>query len=50
LLERVHAADAQGQTAPSFSYGLAVCPTEADDFDTLFRLADERLYDAKSRR
>jgi diguanylate cyclase (GGDEF)-like protein len=50
LLERVHAAEVNGQTAPSFSYGLAVCPNEADDFDTLFRLADERLYDAKSRR
>ena len=50
LLERVHAADPHGLAAPSFSYGLAVCPTEADDFDTLFRLADERLYEAKSRR
>jgi len=50
LLERVHAADAHGLAAPSFSYGLAVCPAEADEFDTLFRLADERLYEAKSRR
>ncbi|MGH9032028.1 MAG: diguanylate cyclase domain-containing protein [Acidimicrobiia bacterium] len=50
LLERVHAADPHGRGAPSFSYGLAVCPTEADDFDVLFRLADERLYEAKSRR
>jgi diguanylate cyclase (GGDEF)-like protein len=50
LLERVHAADPQGQPAPPFSYGLGVCPIEADDFDTLFRLADERLYAAKKRR
>ncbi len=50
LLERVHAADAVGQPAPPFSYGLAVCPLEADDFDTLFRLADERLYAAKKSR
>jgi diguanylate cyclase (GGDEF)-like protein len=50
LLGRVHAADPTGAPAPPFSYGLAVCPTEADDFDTLFRLADERLYGAKKRR
>jgi diguanylate cyclase (GGDEF)-like protein len=50
LLERVHAADPQGSAAPAFSFGLAVCPTEADDFDALFRLADERLYEAKHRR
>jgi len=50
LLERVHSADPNGMPAPAFSYGLAVCPTEADDFDTLFRLADERLYVAKKRR
>ncbi|MGI8796799.1 MAG: GGDEF domain-containing protein [Acidimicrobiia bacterium] len=50
LLERVHAADPTGAPAPPFSYGLAVCPTEADEFDTLFRLADERLYAAKKRR
>jgi diguanylate cyclase (GGDEF)-like protein len=50
LLERVHATDTHGRAAPAFSFGLAVCPTEADDFDTLFRLADERLYEAKHRR
>jgi diguanylate cyclase (GGDEF)-like protein len=50
LLERVHAADPHGYPAPPFSYGLAVCPIEADDFDTLFRLADERLYAAKKQR
>jgi diguanylate cyclase (GGDEF)-like protein len=31
----------------SLSFGSARCPEEADDFDTLFRLADERLYVAK---
>lgn len=50
LLERVHTADANGHAAPAFSYGLAVSPTEADDFDTLFRLADKRLYEAKKSR
>lgn len=50
LLERVHAADPHGYPAPPFSYGLAVCPIEADEFDTLFRLADERLYAAKKQR
>jgi diguanylate cyclase (GGDEF)-like protein len=33
----------------SVSFGCASCPEEADDFDTLFRLADERLYAAKKR-
>jgi len=47
LLDRVREADPDGGT---FSYGSAVCPTEADDFDTLFRLADERLYEAKKAR
>jgi diguanylate cyclase (GGDEF)-like protein len=31
----------------SLSFGCASCPEEAADFDTLFRLADERLYAAK---
>jgi diguanylate cyclase (GGDEF)-like protein len=31
----------------SLSFGCASCPEEATDFDTLFRLADERLYAAK---
>jgi diguanylate cyclase (GGDEF)-like protein len=33
--------------ALSLSFGSARCPEEAEDFDTLFRLADERLYAAK---
>ncbi len=50
LLERVAAATDTEPAAQPFSYGIALCPTEADDFDTLFRLADERLYEAKASR
>jgi diguanylate cyclase (GGDEF)-like protein len=50
LLERVAAATDTDPAAQPFSYGIALCPTEADDFDTLFRLADERLYEAKASR
>jgi GGDEF domain-containing protein len=35
---------------PDFSFGLAQCPKEADEFDSLVRLADERLYQAKDGR
>lgn len=31
----------------SLAFGSGSCPEEAEDFDTLFRLADERLYAAK---
>jgi diguanylate cyclase (GGDEF)-like protein len=31
----------------SASFGCAACPEDADDAQTLFRLADEALYDAK---
>ena len=31
----------------SMSYGCARCPDEADDTERLFKLADERLYEAK---
>ena len=31
----------------SASFGCAACPEDADDPQTLFRLADEALYDAK---
>jgi len=34
----------------SVSYGSARSPDEADDFDRLFKLADERLYEAKGAR
>ena len=29
------------------SFGCAACPEDANDAQTLFRLADEALYDAK---
>lgn len=46
LIERI-VGDAEGL---SFSYGYAVCPSEADDADALFKRADERLYEAKGLR
>lgn len=50
LLERI-AQSAPGEPPMlAFSYGVALCPSEADDFDALFRLADERLYEAKEGR
>jgi len=48
LLARVSGHD-RGDSVEPFSYGLAACPEEADDFDALFRLADARLYQAKHR-
>jgi len=50
LLERVAATPSGGVAITAFSYGIASCPSEADTFDTLFRLADERLYEAKGNR
>lgn len=51
LIDRVRAANAGLETPPpEFSHGIAVCPDEATDFDTLFKLADERLYDDKEQR
>lgn len=50
LIERVRSAEGDSAPAPEFSYGVAVCPTEADDFDSLFQLADERLYADKQAR
>jgi diguanylate cyclase (GGDEF)-like protein len=49
LLERVRNAPGDGP-CPDFSYGVAQCPKEADEFDSLVRLADERLYQAKDGR
>lgn len=47
LVKRIEIAD---ESPPlSLSFGCASCPEEADDFDTLFRRADERLYAAKER-
>lgn len=45
LVKRIEEDD--GRPGLSLSFGCASCPEEADDFDTLFRLADERLYAAK---
>ena len=44
LLERVFS------DSLSASYGYAECPSEADNFDSLFKMADERLYTAKAGR
>jgi diguanylate cyclase (GGDEF)-like protein len=47
LVKRIEIAD---QNPPlALSFGCASCPEEADDFDTLFRRADERLYAAKEK-
>jgi len=46
LIERIVGEPAQ----VTVSYGFAVCPSEADEVDRLFKLADERLYDAKGAR
>jgi diguanylate cyclase (GGDEF)-like protein len=50
LLERIGAAQLDGRPCPPFSYGVAQCPSEADDTESLFKLADSRLYDAKAAR
>jgi diguanylate cyclase (GGDEF)-like protein len=47
LVKRIETAD--DSTALSLSFGCASCPEEADEFDTLFRLADARLYAAKEK-
>lgn len=49
LLERIAMVNGN-EPAIGFSYGLALCPSEADGLDTLFKLADERLYEAKAQR
>jgi diguanylate cyclase (GGDEF)-like protein len=50
LIDRIRSAPGLATPTPEFSYGIAVCPGEAVDFDTLFQLADERLYQDKERR
>lgn len=50
LLERIGASQVGERGCPPFSYGVAQCPTEADEMDGLFKLADGRLYEAKAAR
>lgn len=50
LLERVANVTGVEGPCPPFSFGVALCPGEADDVASLFRLADERLYEAKEGR
>ncbi|HEX5615907.1 MAG TPA: GGDEF domain-containing protein [Acidimicrobiia bacterium] len=50
LLERVRTAPGLESPCPEFSFGTAICPTEADDAAALFALADQRLYAAKAER
>lgn len=50
LLDRVRGAPGFTTDPPQFSYGVAQCPAEAEDYDTLFRLADARLYEHKEQR
>ncbi len=47
LLQRIREEADVNAPVPAFSAGTAHCPTEAKDYDALFRLADERLYAAK---
>jgi diguanylate cyclase (GGDEF)-like protein len=47
LLERLAAGGEQWAADLSASFGCAACPDDAKDPQTLFRLADEALYDAK---
>jgi diguanylate cyclase (GGDEF)-like protein len=50
LLDRIREIPGLRATPPEFSYGAAICPDEAADFDTLFNLADARLLEDKQRR
>lgn len=50
LVQRLRDAEGFDTPSPSFSYGSARCPDEATDTDTLFRLADGRLFAHKQQR
>jgi diguanylate cyclase (GGDEF)-like protein len=50
LLERIGATQLGDRPCPPFSYGVAQCPSESDDVENLFKLADTRLYEAKAAR
>ena len=47
LLEQLAAGGEPWAAELSASFGCAACPEDANDAQTLFRLADEALYDAK---
>jgi diguanylate cyclase (GGDEF)-like protein len=47
LLEKLDAGGEPWSADLSASFGCAACPEDANDPQTLFRLADEALYDAK---
>ena len=47
LLENLSATGEPWAAKLSASFGCAACPEDAGDPQTLFRLADEALYDAK---
>ena len=47
LLDRVRRAEGIESRCPAFSFGVAQCPDEANEFDKLVQLADSRLLDAK---
>jgi predicted signal transduction protein with EAL and GGDEF domain len=50
LLDRVRATPGLRPEAPEYSYGVAVCPAEADTAEALFDLADGRLREDKRAR
>jgi diguanylate cyclase (GGDEF)-like protein len=50
LLARIRDAHDDHRACPSFSYGIASCPSDATTRDDLIRLADERLSAAKAHR
>ena len=50
LVDRIREVPGFHSATPEFSYGVAQCPVDADDVDTLFRIADKRLYEAKEQR
>ena len=35
---------------PNFCYGISSWPVDGNDFDTLLKIADKRMYDYKKRR